>query len=542
MTTVVVPPLDDTPWPSLGPAVVQFIEERAVFGPGSLKGQPAIVDAEKRGIIYRAYEVYPQGHYLAGRRRFRRVGVSVRKGTAKTELMAWLAYAELHPDGPVRCDGFDADGEPVGRPVTDPYIPMLAFTEEQVEELAYGALYTICAEGPDAHLFDIGRDRVIRLDLRGRADGKAVPLAGSPSARDGARTTAQMFDESHRLWMPRALEAYETMMANLDKRPLDDPWSLEVTTAGQPGQGSIAEQTYNEALSIERGEITDPDLFFLHREAGPGHDLTTLDGRVAAIAEATGPVGEYGRGQFRGIAKQWDRPGADKAYLERVWLNRWLPGSAQAFDVTRWGALERTDPIPAGAQVVAGFDGARFRDSTGIVLTDIATGRQHLWAGWERSVHLPPDFLWEIDEAEVTASWEQLQERYRLVRAYLDPPHWTETVGAWEARWPGRFEEWWTNRRRPIAEAVRAYVEGMDTGAITHTPNPDFDRHIGNAGKNEYNLYDDQGRRLFGLQKLHEDRKFDYAMAAVLSWRCYLDAIKNGWEAEMESFVPRRVR
>jgi hypothetical protein len=542
VTTLVVPPLDETPWPTLGPAVVEFLEERAVFGPGSLKGQPYQLDAEKRAILYRAYEVYPQGHRYAGRRRFRRVGISLRKGTAKTEFQAAVAYAELHPDAPVRCDGFDARGEPVGRPVNDPYIPLLAYTEEQVEELAYGALYTICSEGPDAHLFDIGRDRIIRLDMRGRADGKAVPLAGSPNARDGARTTCQMFDESHRLWMPKQLEAYETMMANLEKRPLDDPWQLEVTTAGQPGQGSIAEQTHAEAQLIARGEIDEPDLFYLHREAGPGHDLGTLDGRIAAIEDATGPVGEFGPGQFRGIAKQWDRPGADKSYLERVWLNRWTRQGSQAFDVLRWAQLEVADPIPAGAQVVAGFDGARFRDSTGIVLTDLATGRQQLWAGWARPVDLTPDAEWEIDEAEVTAAWEQVIERFRLVRAYLDPPHWTETVGAWEARWPTLFEEWWTHRRRPIAEAVRAYTEAMATGGVTHVVNPEFDAHIGNAGRNDYNLYDDHGQRLYGLQKIHPERKFDYAMAGVLSWRCYLDAIKNGWEAEAESFVPVRVR
>jgi hypothetical protein len=35
--------------------------------------------------------------------------VSVRKGLAKTEKLAQLTLAELHPDGPVRCDGFCED-------------------------------------------------------------------------------------------------------------------------------------------------------------------------------------------------------------------------------------------------------------------------------------------------------------------------------------------------------------------------------------------------------------------------------------------------
>ncbi|WP_344250974.1 hypothetical protein, partial [Isoptericola hypogeus] len=172
--------------------------------------------------------------------------------------MAQVAFAELHPDGPVRCDGFDAAGEPVGRPVADPYIPMLAVTAEQVEELAYGALYVLCTEGPDADLFDSTQERIIRLSTLGRADGKAVPLSNSPGSRDGARTTFQCFDEPHRLILPRQHQAHETMVANLEKRVLEDPWGLYVGTAGEIGEESVAEGLHAEARQIDDGEIHDP--------------------------------------------------------------------------------------------------------------------------------------------------------------------------------------------------------------------------------------------------------------------------------------------
>jgi hypothetical protein len=334
VTTFIVPPFDEQPWPTLGPGVCDLIQERAVFGPGSLKGQPARLDAETRAIIYKAYEVWPKGSPYAGRRRFRRARICARKGTAKTEKLGWVAFAELHPEGPVRFDGWDAYGQPVGRPVRDPYIPLLAYTAEQVEELAYHVLYVVCTEGPDADLFDAGLERIIRLGDRGQADGKAVPLANSPNARDGARTTFQGYDETHRLDLARNLAAYETMEANLPKRPLDDPWSMGITTAGVPGGGSVAELDKDEAELIDRGEVEDPELFYFHREAGPGHDLTTLEGRIEAVREASGPAAEWS--DLRGIAKQWDRPGADRAYLERVWLNRWTQSAAQAFDAKRW--------------------------------------------------------------------------------------------------------------------------------------------------------------------------------------------------------------
>lgn len=538
----------------MGPQVCALIEDRFIYGPGSLKGRPYVIDPEFRAFLYRAYEVYPRGHRLAGRRRFKRVGLSVRKGLAKTEKMAIVAGVELHPEGPVRCDGFDAAGEPVGRPVRDPYIPMLAVTKDQVEELAYGALYVMLTEGPDADLFDATYERITRLDDWGRADGKAVPLAGSPGSRDGARTTLNCFDEPHRLFLPRAVEAHEAMVANLEKRVLEDPWGLYVGTAGEPEQGSVAEGLHVEAEQIRAGKITDPQLFYFYREASPGFDLSSLEERVAAVADATGPAGEFGPGQFESIARQWDRPRADKAYLERVWLNRWTKSARQAFDPSVWKGLSVRDarpvePVRPGSLVTAGFDGARYRDATALVITDVQSGVQQVWGLWER----PPDAsdepdsprYWEAPEPEITASVEDLMRTMQVWKLYADPPHWTETVGSWAGRWPGVVEEWWTNRIRAMAFAVRAYREGMTSGQVAWSESApfaaDFSRHVGAAGRKNVNLWDDADEQMFILEKVHRDRKFDAAMAGCLSWRARLDALAAGVRPRTLS-IPRRIR
>lgn len=543
MGTLVVPPLEPEgkEWPTLGYQVAQFIENRAVYGPGSLKGEPYKLDAEKLGAVYRMYEIYPRDHPLAGRRRFKRVGLSWRKGTAKTEFAAIIAFCELHPDGPVRCDGWDANGQPVGRPVRDPYIPMVAYNVEQVEELAYGALKTIIEESEDADLFDVGAERIIRIGPDGRPDGKCVVMSGSPSGTDGARTTFQHFDETHRMELPRLVAAHETMMANIPKRVLDDAWSFETTTAGRPGGGSVAEKTHREAQSIQRGEIEDPDLFYFHREAGPGHDLKTMKGRISAIAEATGPVGEYGPGQFAEIAKQWDRPGSDKTYLERVWLNRWTRSDQQAFDVRRFETLanEVAQVIKPGSLCTVGFDGARFRDSTAFVLTEVETGLQIPVGLWERPDQAPED--WEVPHDEVNAVFDQIMETYQVWQVYADPPHWTEDVGKWAGKYPDQVTEWWTHNRRKIGMSVRAYSEAIDTGAVSHNGDPDFIRHIGNAGRVETNLLDDEGRKVVILGKLRPEAKFDMAMAAVLSWQARLDALAAGATAAAEVYVPYRL-
>ena len=551
---LVTPGPDAEPWPTLGPQVCDFVEDRGIYGPGSLQGQPYEIDPEFRAWLYRCYEVYPQEHEWAGRRRFKRAGLSVRKGLAKTEKEALIVFAELHAEAPVRCDGFDAHGQPVGRPVMSPYIPMLAYSVDQVEELAYGALRYIVENGPDADLFDVSLERIIRLNDMGREDGKAVPLAQSPNSRDGARTTLNAYDEPHRLYMPRHKQAHATMEANLPKRPLEDPWSLYVGTAGEPGQDSVAEDLHREAEKASRGLLTRPDLFYLYRtDDNVKRDLTDKVERIQAIREATGPAGEWGPGQFDDIASQWDREGADSAYLERVWLNRWVRSNEQAFDANRWAQLCHVggNPeaplrprIPKGAKVGVGFDGARLRDATALVVTDLATGTQELWGLWEQDLDDPE---WEVPADEVDQAIEAVFDYFDVWKMYGDPPYWTTELGVWAGRHKGRVQEWWTNAHKAAAYAVRAYMEGMSTGAVgwsqDHPHAADLGRHVANAGKKTLKqILDDRGEPMHILAKIHKDRKFDGAMAGMLSWQAYLDAHKAGAAKPRIPSRPRRIR
>lgn len=544
MVTLMVPKMEPPgqEWPSLGGQVAAFLQARSVFGPGSLQGQPYVLDEDKLAALWRAYELFPRGHRLAGKRRFKRVGISWRKGLAKTEFAAEIGFAELHPEAPVRFAGWDANGQPVGRPVTRPFIPFMAYTVEQVDELAYATLKYIVEECEDADYFDPGVDRILRLDHRGREDGKAVSLAGSPNANDGARTTFQHFDETHRMTLPRLIDAHSTMLENVPKRPMEDPWSLETTTAGVPGANSVAEGTHREALAVELGEKTDTRLFYIHREAGSHHDLTTKPGRIEAIKEATGPVGEWGLGQFEEIADAWDRPNADKAYLERVWTNRWTQAGAQAFDSLAFAALGEPRgkyTIARGAFCTLGFDGARRRDATGFVLTEIETGIQMPVGLWERPIDAPED--WEVPESEVTEKLEETFDRYDIWRVYADPPYWTDTVGKWAGKWPDKVYEWWTLKRRPMSMAVRAYGEAIGYGILRHNGDPDYVRHVGNAGKVETTMYDEEGRKVILLGKLRPELKFDLCMAGILSWQARLDALSEGALASSDDFVPYRI-
>lgn len=534
MTTLLVPQ-DKTIYPSLGGQVSDFIEEYLVFGPGDLLGEPAQLDNEKRALIWRMYEVFPRGHPQAGRRRFKRCAISLRKGTAKTELSAWLAAVELHPDGPVRCDGFDADGQPVGIGVTDPYIPMVAYTEEQSDELAFGALRLILSYSPLANDFDIGLGRIMRIG----GDGKATSLASAPEARDGARTTFQVFDETHRMNSPRLKAAHRTMLANIPKRRLADAWSLEITTAPAPGEGSVAEDTMDYARQVAGGAISDSRLFFFHRQANDEHDLSTPEGVRAAVIEASGPAASWS--DIDGIVEQWRDPTADKTFLERVWLNRLVRASERAFDVEQWRSLADPDYTPpARSMIVLGFDGARWHDSTALVGTEVSTGFQWLLGLWERPENIE---IWEVPVGEVNDTVEQAFGTWQVWRMYADPPYWETQVSEWAGKYgEKRVIEWWTNRTKAMSYAIKGFNTAITSADLLHSGDAGLTRHVGNAVRRILNLRDEEGQPLWTIYKERPDspHKIDAAMAAILSWEARSDALAAGMGQYRESVYEKR--
>jgi hypothetical protein len=530
-----VPPPDDVPWPTLGPYVCDWLEENLCHGPGDLLGQPLELNDEWKAWIYRMYEVEPpflerrhNGVIVrdpnpdAGKRRFHRCALSLRKGSAKTEFAALVAAAELHPDGPVRCAGFDGT-TPIPRGVMDPYIPMISYSEEQTEELAYGALRRIlekCAIGND---FDIGLERIIRLN----GEGKAVALSASPNARDGARTTFQHADETHRFVLDTLKRGWKTMLANMAKRPIADPWALETTTAPEPGAGSVAEGTIEYARDIRAGKVKDAKLFFYHRQARESLDIQKPDELRQAVIEAAGPFVSKWSDTGR-IVSQFHEPDADLEYLERVWLNRLVQSAAGAFDVDRWRELVSNQVVKDGTAITLGFDGSRYADATSLIGTDIYAGHQFVVGIWEKPANAGDS--WEVLVNEVDAAVHAAFERWNVCRMYCDPPKWESWIAAWAGKYEKRVVEWWTNRIKPMAYSIRSYNAAIRAAELSHDGNKQFADHIANARKASTNFVDDEGRPLWILRKERPDspKKIDAAMAGCLSWEARNDAVAAG--------------
>lgn len=687
MTEIIVPqPKEDKDgnleiFPTLGPQVCDFLEERFVYGPGPLRGKPYVVRDDFRYILYRAYEHFPEGYVIdydgekvdySGRRHFNKVTVSLPKGSAKcvapdtelvlengervkardikvgdlvqsyldgkvvyrrvaaveeqplaetfrvvsrngreievseghpflssgnwvnvedlktgdklvaiekdevkddkvqsiekigkthtigievedthvhvtnglvthnTELMALVACLELHPDAPIRFNGYDPDapgGMAPGRSVVSPFIPLLAPTKDQLDDLAYGAAMTIIQDIEDADLFDVTRERI---QVQGEAESRILPVAASAGRLDGLKPTHQAVDESHRMFDDRHHKAVQTMENNLTKRMVDDPWQLVTTTAGDPNEPSVAKAAYDYGMKIFKGKAKDPRTFFYHRQTSDENaKFDTMGNRIRALKEASGEEASKFR-DLVSVAAKWDEGGVDTAYLERVWCNRWVQSSQTAFNAHKFEALGHPSlVIEPGSLVTLGFDGAQTDDSTGLVMTDVRTGVQNLVGLWERPEGAKK---WRVPVSEVNATVEMIFEDFEVLMFYADPPYWQEAISTWEGRWEKRVIEWPTRNTNNMYYAIRSYNEAIEQGELSHDGNPDLVRHVANAGRNNLNVTDDEGLYKYRLAKITKDRKFDACMAAILSWQAMLDAKAKGLTIVEEKQAPRRIR
>lgn len=561
MSILCVPPIpaggEDELWPSLGPQVSYWIESNLVFGPGDLRGEPALLDADKRALLHRIYQVHPPGAVndagepIAGRRRWKKVTLELPKGTAKTELLAWITAAEMSPSAPVRCAWynaagqhfaeFDDEGHPVGRAVIDPYCPLVAYTEEQSDELAYGALKVILPNSGVAHEFDVGEERICRAD----GSGRCVSLAGSPNARDGARTTFQGFDEPHRMFTPTLRKARETMLANVPKRRIADAWTLDTTTRHDPSENSVHQAQYEAAQQIISGSASDPTFFFFSRAASRDtHKILDAAGKLregltnqelrAALAEAAGSASEFR--DFDSVISLFRSPTSDIAYLCRVYLNWTMTGAGKAFDLDhiKTNLLRKKWTGKRGDSISVGFDGSLKIDATGLVGTHLETGHQWKIAVWERSADAGED--WEVPRDEVDEVVTETFKYWDVVRMHADPEWWTDMTAAWAGRYNhGRRGKvvWdtYTNQQKQMGLRTHAYRNAMDTGRVTFTPDDKLLRHFENAYRKLIPYWINDGAvQLYTLNKERRSSPLviDLSMAGCLSWDAHLAALASG--------------
>lgn len=485
-------------------------------------GMPFIPTDEQGLIVLHHYRVNP--HAERDQRGLWRLPFWYPRGSQVTKPQKWgkapissaVVCAEAHPEGPVLFDGWDADGQPVGRPWPAPHIQITACSEDQSDNV-WRALQPMIELGPLANVFpDTG---LTRINLP--SGGLIEPVTASAISRLGQRIHLSVQDQTESWFASngghKLRDSQRRGLAGTGGRFFETP------NAWDPVENSVAQQTFEDETGVYKTYEKPPAGSVRNRqdrrrvlravygdslvERGGWIDIDRIDVEIEALLKH------------------------DPAQAERWFMNRCEASEGAAFDGERF-EKELARPkvkVPAKSLIVIGVDGARHHDAIAAIATDIRTGFQ-----WPLCIIERPDDAddeYEHDQELLDGAVREAVETYRVWRIYVDTQYIDHVFERWSNRWgPKRVVEWLTYRPRQIAWAVREYEQAIGAGDVTHDGNEVFVRHVKNARKRMLTVKDDKERLMHTLSKdsIRSRNKIDAAMGGVLSWKARGDALELG--------------
>lgn len=516
------------PNPTLGFQVLDWITEN-LTAPDKAEPQPFIPTHEQARFILRYYEIDP----LRDKRKYRRGVLSRPRGWGKSPLLAALACVESL--GPVVFDGWDAQGEPVGKPwmtVRTPLVQIAAVSEAQTKNS-----WTPLLEMLDNDTVVNNHPGLEPLDtFVNLPRGKIEPVTSAATSRKGNRAVFAVMDQTEE-WTKSngGIRLAEVMRINAAKV---GGTTVESPNAYTPGMDSVAELSAQFYKMILEGRARDDGLLYDHREAPPETDLSDRESLLAGLAHVYGDSAGVNGGWVdldTIVATIWD-PGTDVQTARADFLNQITHASDSWLSSPEWEA-RKVEVLPKpGELITLGFDGSRERrhsvtDATALIGCRVLDGHLFELGVWEQ-----PDGMetWRVPVASVEAAVRSAFLNYKVAAFYADPPKWETHVAQWEAEHGSALTvkasrehpiEWWTGRPGLMVAALDQFHSAVLNGDLTHSGESALTRHVLNARRRPSRS---------GIQVAKEfpesPRKIDAAIAAVLAWQARLDVMARPQE------------
>lgn len=404
-----------------------------------------------------------------------------------------------------------SEGEPMGRPWATPLIQITATSEDQTDN-TYDALRPMIDKGCLADLIPKTGEEFIRLPNGGRID----VVTSKANSRLGQRITFAAQDETG-LWLEsngghKLSKTQRRGLAGMGGR------SIETTNAWDPSQDSVAQRTYEAVAADVNKDFQQPPSGLSFKNKAERHKIFVYNYRAAPWVSVSAIEAEASELMEK-----------DPSDAERFFGNRIVAGSGSWLDSGKWD-VKKVAPreIAPKTPIVLGFDGSDVDDWTGIRAETLDgyqftptyhDGRQTIWN--------PRQFDGKVPRGEVMAAFEEIFDRFDVVRAYMDPPYWQSEIDALEGRYPKRVFRWETYRPKQMHAALERLKTDvmLPSSTFTHDGNETVATHIRNAVEVARNPYPS-----YLIFKASDTQKIDLAMSSVLAHEAAGDVIAAGYE------------
>lgn len=247
--------------PTLGYLIGEWIESHCVVPDGDHQGDPYQLTAEMWTFLAHHYRLRESAtdERPASAWFYRRSQLVRPQKWGKGPFSAAILCAEAV--GPVVFGGWDAAGEPVGRPWPTPLIQVTAASEDQAGNV-YDCLNPMIEYGPLADIItDTGTTR-INLPGGGRID----PVTSQARSRLGQRVTFVVQDETGTWTKSNGGQ----LLADTQRRGLAGMGgrAIETTNAWDPSENSVAQQSYDaKAADVYRDHAQAPPTLSYRNKA-----------------------------------------------------------------------------------------------------------------------------------------------------------------------------------------------------------------------------------------------------------------------------------
>lgn len=461
------------------------------------------------------YAVDERGRFL-----YDRAQIVLPKGSGKSPLAAALGCCAL--GAPVTFDGWDAQGNAVGRPQASPWVQLAAVSQDQTEN-TMSLVIPMLRDGAASEVIaglDLGLSRIFT------ANGKLEPVTASAPSREGQRLTDAVLDEPH-LMLPGngGLRLAATIRRNLGKM---QGRSIETTNTWRAGEDSVAEATARYADLAAAGKTRSARILRMHPRAVVP-DLADEDvlRHELGLLYADMPWIDLDRI----VAEVYD-PNTDPGDARRFYLNEVTSADDALVSAAEWDQCGLTDSLADGDPVTLGFDGGRTDDATALVALRMGDRFAQPLGLWERP---PSAKTWEVDRELVDEAVHGAFLRYRVVGFYADVALWESYIDSWANKYRNKLKVkasgtsavgWDMRSRLQIATRGTERLAGaIRDGQMRHDGDVDLRRHVLNVRRrpNRYGIS-------FGKETRESPNKVDGFAAMQLADMARHDLMESGWK------------